>query len=66
MFDILNSKSKFGKSYKGPITLQNLDELRHNLLDPISYLTELKDSNGVKLIDGPRKTFILGFAVSSK
>jgi hypothetical protein len=66
MFDILNSKSKFGKSYKGPITLQNLDELLHNLLDTISYLTELKDSNGVKLIDGPRKTFILGFAVSSK
>jgi hypothetical protein len=66
MFDILNSKSKFGKSYKAPITLQNLDELRHNLLDTISYLTELKDSNGVKLIDGPRKTFILGFAVSSK
>jgi hypothetical protein len=39
MFDILNFKSKFGKSYKGPITLQNLDELHHNLLDTISYLT---------------------------
>ncbi len=66
MFDILNSKSKFGKSYKGPLTIENLDELHHYVLDTISYLTELKDNNGVKLIDGPRKTFILGFAVSPK
>ncbi|CAB3977737.1 THAP domain-containing 9 [Paramuricea clavata] len=58
--------SKFGKSYKGPLTLENLDELRHYLLDTISYLTELKDNNGTKLMNGPRKTFILGFAVSAK
>ncbi len=66
MFDILNSKSKFGKNFKRPITLDNLDEIQHDLLDTISYLKELKDSNGIKLINGPRKTFILGFALSSK
>ena len=66
MFDILNSKSKFGKNYKSPITLNNLDELQCDLNETIFYLQELKDSNGVKLINGPRKTFIQGFAVSSK
>ena len=66
LFDILNSKNKYGKRYKSPITLDNLDELKCYVNETITYLTELKDSNGVKLIDGPRKTFILGFALSSK
>ena len=29
-------------------------------------MAELKESDRVKFIDGPRKTFILGFAVLSK
>ena len=66
IFDILNSKSKFGKSYKSPITLENLEDLQGYLLDKTDYLTKLKDSDGVKLVDGPRKTFVLGFALSSK
>ena len=66
LFDILNSKNKCGKHYKSPITLDNLDELKCYVNETITYLTELKDSNGVKLIDGPRKTFILEFALSSK
>ena len=66
LFDILNSKNKYGKHYKSPITLDNLDELKCYVNETITYLTELKDSNGVKLIDGPRKTFIFRFALSSK
>ncbi|CAB4019071.1 DNA transposase THAP9 [Paramuricea clavata] len=66
LFDILNSKSKYGKHYKSPIRLENLDELKYYVHETIAYLKELKDSEGVKLIDGPRKTFILGFALSSK
>ena len=65
-FDILNSESKFGKNYKSPLTLENLDEIQHYLLDTIANLTELKDSDRIKLINGPRKTFVLGFALSSK
>lgn len=66
LFDILNSKNKYGKYYKSPITLANLDELKCHVNETIAYLKKLKDSDGVKLIDGPRKTFILGFALSSK
>ena len=66
MLDILNSNSKFGKNYKSPITLNNMEELQYNLNETIIYLKGLKDSNGVKLFNGPRKTFIQGFAVSSK
>ena len=34
--------------------------------DTIDYLTKLQDNNGIKLVNGPRKAFIVGFALSSK
>ena len=62
----MNSKSKFGRHYKSPITLENIDDLQEYLDHVIAYLQQLEDKDGVKLVNGPRKTFILGFAVSSK
>ena len=65
IFDILNTKSKFGKKFKSPLKLENYAELSAHLLDIIKYLKDLKDVDRTKLVDGPRKTFILGFAVSA-
>ncbi len=42
LFDILNSKSKYGKHYKSPIRLENLDELKYYVHETIAYLKELK------------------------
>ena len=64
IFDILNSRSKCGRHYKSPITLENFDDLDEYLNEINSYLQQLEDSEGEKLVNGPRKTFILGFAVS--
>ena len=66
LFDILNSKSKFGKNYKSPITLNNIDEVQDYVNQTIHNLTNLVDKDGIKLVKGPRKTFIVGFALSSK
>ena len=66
LFDMLNSKSKYGKNYRSPLKQENLDETQHFLNDTIDYLTKLQDNNGIKLVNGPRKTFIVGFALSSK
>ena len=63
---MLNSKSKYEKNYQRPLKMENLDETQNFLNDTIDYLTELEDGNGIKLVDGPRKTFIVGFALSSK
>ena len=30
------------------------------------YLKTLKDENGLKLVEGPRKAFVMGFAISLK
>ena len=58
-FDNLNSKSKhYGTHYKSTITFQNLIELQYYIHDAYS--------NGLKLMDCPTKSFILGFAISFK
>ena len=42
LFDILNSKSKFGKQYKAPISLQNYANIKIYLQDGIEILKSLK------------------------
>eukprot|EP00794_Sanderia_malayensis_P002248 gene2248-2568_t len=64
LFDILNSKSKFGKHTKSPITSDNIDEIESYTKSSIEYLKHLKDLAGVQIIKGQRKTFMRGFAVS--
>lgn len=65
MFDILNSKSKFGKHTKAPVTLANLSEIEEYLKNGIDTLKSLKDTAGHPLISGRRKCFIIGFTVSA-
>ena len=49
LFDILNSKSKFGKHYKQPITNNNILEIEGYIMNAIETLRSLKDENGVSL-----------------
>eukprot|EP00794_Sanderia_malayensis_P011743 gene11743-12964_t len=65
LFDILNSKSKFGKHSKSPITSDNIDEIESYIKSSIEYLKHLKDPAGVQIIKGQRKTFVKGFAISA-
>ena len=66
LFDILNSKSKFGRRYKAPISLENYSEICKYLTEGIDILMSLTGTDGVKIICGPRKTFVQGFAISAK
>ena len=65
MFDILNSKSKFGKYYKKPIRLENIFDIQCYLKDAIETLKSLKDTNDLPLIKGRRKAFVMEFYISS-
>ena len=65
MFDILNSKSKFGKNNKKPITKENIADIESFLNDGIDMLKSLKDQSGVSLAKGPRKMFVIGFCISA-
>ena len=54
LFDMLTSKSKFGKRTKQPIESDNLNETENSLCEAISFLKTLKDTNDIPLIQGPR------------
>jgi Asp-tRNA(Asn)/Glu-tRNA(Gln) amidotransferase C subunit len=53
IFDILNTKSKFGKKFKSPLNNENYVDLQAHLQDIVSYLKELQDVDGTKLVNGP-------------
>ena len=65
VFDALNSKSKFGKYTKQPINTSNFYEIKGRLHEAIEFRKCLKDTNGMPLIEGPWKTFVIGFCISA-
>ena len=65
MFGILRSKSKFGKNYKKQLSLENILEVEGFLKSGIETIKFLKDANGLPLISGPRKMFVIGFYISA-
>ena len=64
LFDMLNSKSKFGKNSKRPISNENVFDIEASLNDSVQFLRSLKDTGGNPLVKGPRQTFITGFSIS--
>ena len=61
LFDILNSKTKFGKGFKAPLKKDNFSD-RCEFFDMCySYICNLKVLNGKKLVEGPRKAAFIGF-----
>ena len=65
VFDALNSKSKFGKNTKQPINTSNFYEIEGRLHEAIVFLKCLKDTNGMPLIEGPHRTFVIGVCISA-
>ena len=59
---MLNSKSKCGKKYKKPISLENILDIEASLKDSVLFLKSLKDTVGIPLIKGPRQRFVIGFS----
>ena len=64
LFDMRNSKSKFGKNSKRPIPNENVFDIEASLNDSIQFVRSLKDTGGNPLVKGPRQTFITGFSIS--
>ena len=65
MFDILNSKNKFGKAAKQPVTRDTITEIEMYLQEIETYLVQLKDQDNNLLFRGRRNTFIIGFITSA-
>ena len=64
LFDLLNSKSKFGIWAKAPISKNNLGYWQDTFITAKTYILGLKDSTGKCLINGRRKSGFLGFLLN--
>ena len=66
LFDVFNSNNKVGKVMKAALTPENFVDTKNYANNCIEYLKTLTDATGKKIIDGPRKTFIIGFGTSAQ
>ena len=66
MFDHLNSKSKFGKYLKGPLSAKNFDIWTKNFDKYTDYILNMTHIDGTPVVGGKRKAAFLGFIVAMK
>ncbi|XP_065642826.1 DNA transposase THAP9-like isoform X2 [Hydra vulgaris] len=66
LFDMLNSKNLFSKSYKKALFLNDYLYWNTTFDQIINYLSKLTDANGTPLLKHRRKTFVLGLIVAAK
>jgi len=64
LFDILNSRSCYGKGYKAAITYANMSMRLAFLRECKEFLLQLQDSTGQLLVNTKRRTFVVGLCVT--
>ena len=64
LFDILNSRSIYGKGYKKPIMEKNLRGISTFLRETTDFLMSLEDCNGTKIHETKRRTCVLGMCAT--
>lgn len=60
-FDILNSRTPYGKGYKAPLTLKNLHEIRLFAVTAKNMLTTISTENEQLIIESRSRTGFIGF-----
>ncbi len=63
IFDIMNSRSKFGKYFKRGLQHSNEEFIFSELVRIKNYIFDLKDKNGTPICESGRKTGFLGFLI---
>ena len=63
-FDILNTRSAFGKGWKSPLRASTISVWESQLTTVAEYLSHLRAADGQPLPYHRRRTFVLGFRVS--
>ena len=64
LFDILNSRNPFAKNFKAPVRKSNFGYIDNFLTQAFSYIMELKDKSGKRVLESRRKTGFLGFLIA--
>lgn len=63
IFDILNSRNKYGKHYKRALQPENETFIFTELIRVKNYILGLKDREGKPMVAGGRKTGFIGFLI---
>ena len=66
LFDWLNSKNKFGKRNKAPLSKENYLEWTTKFEFFTEYIKNLKHVDGQSVLKGPRKAGFMGFIIAMK
>ena len=66
LFDICNSRNPFSGGYNAPFKPANEGWIKEFFISATSYLSNLSDLQGRKLVSSPRKTAFLGFIMNMK
>ena len=66
VFDLLNSHSRFGRWSKAPLMKTNTGYWKNVFSKATSYIMELRNKQGQKLVTGRRKVGFIGFIVNMK
>ena len=64
LFDLLNSRSKFGKGFKQAIGRNNTQMNLSFLKEVKAFLLRLQDSSGQCIVETKRNTFVLGLCIT--
>ena len=65
-FDLFNSRNPKGKGFKAPLRHTNKNLWVHIIDHTITYLSSLKDVNGLPLLRHRRNTFVKGMITTAK
>ena len=64
LFDILNSRNPFANNFKAPLRRSNFGYIDNFLTMAFSYIMELKDKAGKRVLESRRKTGFLGLLIA--
>ena len=64
LFDLLNSKSRFGKNLKCPISPETKDTCFQYFSAADTYIAGLKNRYGVKVLESANRTGFFGFSIA--
>ncbi|XP_008053799.1 DNA transposase THAP9 [Carlito syrichta] len=66
LFDICNSRNRYGKRLKGPLSPETYSKINHVLIEAKTIFVTLSDTSNNQIIKGKQKLGFLGFLLNAE
>jgi hypothetical protein len=64
LFDVMNSRNPFSKGFKAPMKVCNKEKWSTLFSESYTYISNVSDLQGTKMINTPRHTAFIGFLIN--